>query len=76
MESRDMELLMGFLLYIASGVLATVFVAPYLAFLVMWFSWAGAAAESIVGYIVSLPVLIVVFIAVHHAGVKASIPEV
>jgi hypothetical protein len=75
MDSKDMEYVTGGLLYILSGVLATLFVAPYLGFLVAYFAFAGVAAVSIVGGIVSLPVLVIVFAAFHHFGVKASIPE-
>ena len=70
-----MEIFAGFLLYTASFVAATLFVAPYLTPLVALFSFAGVAAVAIVGGIASFPVLIVVLAAAHNFNVKARIPE-
>jgi hypothetical protein len=75
MESKDMEILTGFLLYVLAAVIAGVFVAPYASFLTAYLSWAGAAAGSVFGAIVAFPIIIGTFYVGHRAGIKAAIPE-
>lgn len=75
MESKDMEILVGFLLYFVANFFVATFLTGIAAMIGGFFGVLGTIAIVLGSSIVSFPVLVLTFWAAHKAGIGASIPQ-